>query len=159
MVAEKKWILSQKWLVISAIIGVLLILLGAFRETNEVQDEDLDIRVRAYTERLEGKIEEMLSELQGVGDVHVLVTLDGSSTFVYATDQKDNGTDYVILEQGDTQKPVLLQEVLSDIRGISVVCKNGDDPEIRRKIIGLLCTGFGIPSNRVFVAGSERKQA
>lgn len=151
----EKWRgISQKWLIVFAIIGVLLLILGNCVDVSQKSEETLDVRMRAYTEQLEEKIEKMLNALDGVGDVHVLLTLDGSSAFLYATNQNVNGgKDHVILENGDTQSPLLMQEVFSDIRGISVVCKNGDDPEIKRKIIGVLCTGLGVPSNRVFVAG------
>lgn len=152
---DRKWLLSQKWIVIAAALGFILIFIGSFATRQTDESENLDVRLQAYTKQLEEKIEEMLDELHGVSDVHVLLTLEGSSAYIYATDQGNAGNkDYVIIDQGDTQKPVLLQEVLSDIRGISVVCKNGDDPEIKRKIIGVLCTGFGVPSNRVYVAGS-----
>ena len=147
----------HKKITLCIVLGVVLLCLGWLAERREVsQQETLDVRLQAYTDQLEQKIEDMLCELNGVGDVHVLVTLEGSASYIYATNTSNGNSashDYVIIDQGDGQKPVLLQELLSDIRGISVVCKNGERPEIQRKIIGLLCTGFGIPSSRVFVAG------
>ena len=155
MQAEKKWVLSKKWLVIAAAVGLLLILIGNVRGNISAEQEPLDVRLQAYTASLEEKIEKMLGEIHGVGDVHVLLTLDGSSAFVYATDESNGANkQHVLLEKGEESEPLLIQEVLSDIRGVSVVCKNGEDPEVKRKIIGVLCTGLGIPSNRVFVAGS-----
>lgn len=151
----QKWNISQKWLVIGAIVGLLLIFIGGMGADGEAEQSSLDVRVKAYTEQLEKKVAQILEEIDGVSDVHVLLTLEGSSAYIYAMDENGSGgKDHVVLGQGDQEAALLLQEVLSDVRGVSVVCKNGENAEVKRKIIGVLCTGLGIPSNRVFVAGS-----
>ena len=149
----KQWILAHKWIVLCAVVGVLLIYFGS-ASSDSRETETLDVRVEAYTKQLEEKITKMLSELEDVHDVHVLLTLEGSASYIYATDTDVGGKDYVVMNDGNGQTPILLQELLSEVRGVSVVCKNGEKPEVQRKIIGVLSTGLGIPSSRIFVAGS-----
>lgn len=148
---SKQDLYRHRWLIIGLAVGVLLLLFGGVT-TSKKDDDTLDVRVAAYTEALEKKAKNMISELDGVSDVHVMVMLEGSATQVYASSQSGGGT-YVLMQNGNGQSPLLLREDLAQIRGISVVCKNGDVPRIKEKIIGLLSTGFGIPTNRVFVAG------
>ena len=137
-----------------AIVGIFLLLCDG-KSMNDVQEDTMLIEqesVRFYTEELEKRISALCRQVHGVNEVHVLLTLDGASEYVYA---ENGGTkEYVIIEQPDGGSPVLIQEIYPRIRGVAVVCSRGEDSEIQRTITELLSAALGIGASRIRVAGT-----
>jgi hypothetical protein len=119
------------------------------------------VTVSTYTEILEKKIAELCRGVSGVQNVKVLLTLESGNEYVYAqnSDTHEDGTvhnatrDYLIINSGGDEKTVLIKEIYPKIRGIAVVCTNGDDVRVQKKIIDLLAAALGVNSNRICVSG------
>ena len=98
--------------------------------------------------------------MQTDGKGHWFVTLEGDFSYVYATDsdsaEKEGVTEqkveYVTVGSGSSEPTVLLTRTLPAIKGIGVVCRGGGDANVRRELITLLSTTFGIGSNKIYVA-------
>lgn len=142
------------------VFGILIIILSersSYVEKNDtsatdkITSEDAEI----YTEHLEKKIKALLSELEGVSDVSVLLTLDGGNELVYAENTSSGTVDYLIINSSDGEEPVLIRKIYSSVRGIAVVCKGGDSANIRRTITELLSSAFDLPYTKISVAGAE----
>ncbi len=139
-----------------AAIGAFLLIAGGgtFNERAEVTDEDTSYSVRYYTEEMEARIEDLCRQVKGVSEVHVLLTLEGTSEYVYAENTSGSARDYVIIEKDGGGEPVKIQEIYPKIRGVAVVCTRGGDSEMQRTITELLSAALGIPSSRIRVAGT-----
>lgn len=165
-----KKIYSGYGIVILIIISILLLVCGTFMANignkNQTEKSAGDITtdtayISTYTEILEKKIAELCESVTGINKAVVLVTLDSGSEYVYAQntdsreskDTKDISRDYLILQNGSEDKTVLVKEVFPKIRGIAVVCTNGDDPAVQKKIMDLLSAALGVTSNRICVSG------
>ncbi len=122
-----------------------------FSNVDKITSEDAEI----YTEHLEKKIKTLLSELDGVSDVSVLLTLDGGNELVYAENTSSGSVDYLIINSSDGEEPVLIREIYSSVRGIAVVCKGGNSASTRRTITELLSSAFDLPYTKISVAGAE----
>ncbi len=140
-------------------LGVALLLFG---NASPEKDSDSDVgtntyyeNAEVYTELLEKKIRSLLSELDGVSDVNVLLTLDGGNERIYAENSSAGSVDYLIINGSDGEEAVLVREIYSSVRGIAVVCKGGSTAETRRIITELLAAAFDLPYTKISVAGTE----
>ena len=169
-----KKLYSGYGIIVLIVISALILIAGTVisnRETKSVSatstapansdDSAQSVSVSAYTEILEKKIADLCRTLSGIKDAKVLLTLDSGNEYVYAqnSDSHENGTlreitrDYLIINSGEDEKTVLIKEIYPKIRGIAVVCTNGDDVRVQKKVIDLLAAALGINSNRVCVSG------
>lgn len=149
---------GKKWIVIiaGAALGVFLI---AYRPTtapaSSAEEESFE-KIGFYTETLEKRIEELCRASVGIEDVSVLLTLDSGSEYVYAantTDGEETGTrEYLIVTGEKGGEPVRVTEICPKVRGVAIVCTNGDRAEVKEKITTLLSAALGIPSNRIKVS-------
>ncbi|MBQ8432208.1 MAG: hypothetical protein IJX28_04925 [Clostridia bacterium] len=150
------------WLLLPLLgLGVLLLVWGngssnsvaEATTTPYVVEEDELILYQTY---LEGRIRALCSSVAGVGEVTAVVTLEGGFTSHYATEQKSNGQEYVILGSGTGATALFLSRTAPGIAGIGIVCHGGASPEVRGELIALLSAAFDVPSNHIYVtlAGS-----
>ncbi len=143
-------------------LGILLLTFDRLPLTSHQKkgDDDSYYKVSYYTENLEKRIKELCDSCDGAGDVHVLLTLDSGSEYVYASDveQKKDGEsgsvarEYLLVSTSDGDEPVKVTEIYPRIRGVAVVCSGGDKADVREKITSLLSAALGIPSNRIRVS-------
>lgn len=147
------------WMAVLAAAGIFLIVVGGqigkhTESYDESKTEDPYGLVRSYTEELEGRIEALCVQIDGVTKAHVLLSLDGSTEQVYAENTAGSSVDYVIIEGKEGESALLVQEIYPQVRGIAVVCTRGDDSEIQRTVTELLAAALGIPTSRIRVAGT-----
>ena len=143
-------------------LGIFLLTFDKLPISAEKKKSDSEsyYRVSFYTENLEKRIKELCRSCDGVGDVHVLLTLDSGSEYVYASDveQKQDGDggsvtrEYLLVSTSDGDEPVKVTEIYPKIRGVAVVCSGGDRADVREKITSLLSAALGIPTNRIRVS-------
>ncbi|MBP3572421.1 MAG: hypothetical protein J6M42_10725 [Clostridia bacterium] len=145
-------------------LGAILILFGsrAGKDTDNSTPEPPVPSARTaeeYRAELEARMEAICADVAGVGEVEVVVTLEGGFSYVYATDKKTNAggesLSYVTVGSGDRETLVYLSEKAPAIVGIGVVCTGGMDPTVRREVTALLSAAFGVGSNKIYVTGRK----
>ena len=152
-------------LVVGAVVGVLLILLG---NADWPEGEGAgDVQVQTETDPMllhmqltEEKIAALCARVQGVGQVDVIVTFEGDFTYVYATDtketQKESGketqTTYITVGSGAAEQPVLITRTYPTVSGIGIVCEGGGDAGVRSQLLSLLSATYGIGANKIYIA-------
>ena len=118
-----------------------------------------------YTEQLEERLTSLISRIDGVGAVTVMVTLESSVEDVYLhnfdygenvdsggksnIEQKD---EYVIVDDGQAEKGIVVRVNQPKIRGIAVVCEGGGSDVIRTRVTEAVTALLDISSARVSVA-------
>ncbi len=132
--------------------GILLLFLGgSSKEAAPSTSEgaaDVAARTEAYRVALEEELTLLCSRVEGVGELELLLTLEGSERAVYATDIGQNGrTDYVI----SGGEGLLLYREHPSVRGVAVVCEGGNDPAVRARLTSLLSALLAIGSNRISI--------
>ena len=157
------------WLVLCAIAGVALILLGngdwfsAKRQTDATTTDASVDPLAAYTMLIEQKIATLIGSVQGVDRVTVVVTLEGDFTYVYATDTErserdgvlEEQTQYVTVGSGSNEETVLLTRRYPRVCGIGIVCQGGGDAMVRREILSLLSATYGLPTNQIYITEAK----
>ena len=157
------------WLLLCAIAGVALVLLGngdwvsqKGRTDAATADASVD-PLTAYTMLIEQKIATLIGSVQGVDRVTVVVTLEGDFTYVYATDTErserdgvlEEQTQYVTVGSGSNEETVLLTRRYPRVCGIGIVCQGGGDATVRREILSLLSATYGLPTNQIYITEAK----
>ncbi len=113
-------------------------------------------------EKLENRLAELISCIDGVSDVKVMITLDVSSQTVYEKDESsshslsENGasgssTQTEVVLAGSGKEPVEVGTIQPEVRGVAIVCGGASDPVIREKVANIAAKALNIGMSRVYV--------
>ncbi len=109
----------------------------------------------AYADQLESKLEKVLSQVKGAGDVSVLVTLGSGFEYVYATEEvvKETSsgtttTSTIILVSGE---PVLVKEIYPQIQGVLVSASGADDISVKVNLITAIQTVVDVANEDITI--------
>ncbi len=141
---------SKYTLAFLAILGACLIVFPGIFKT---QKQDSTDEVSYYSKILEERVEELILEMSDVDSVSVLITLENSGETVYAQNRDGNSSEYVLFAGNDGETGLKLSEINPTVRGIAVVCSNGDNIAVKEKITSMLASALGISTNRITVTG------
>ncbi|MCI8479167.1 MAG: stage III sporulation protein AG [Oscillospiraceae bacterium] len=151
---------KYKYVCLVILAGVLLLLLPdkARLETKQTQAELPEDS--CSVEEMEQKLEHALSQIEGAGQVTVVLTVKGGSRRVLAQDSaisqteehKDSTWNTVVISEGSgRESTVLLQQLSPEFRGALVVCSGGGDPTVRLKVVEAVAALTGLGSDRISV--------
>ena len=152
--------------IIGIAVGVILLLIGNHAVGEKEKDDNVmppegqrTLSMEEYREALEERMAFICSQVAGVGEVNVIVSLEGGYEYVYAYDEKytasGQSTAYIVIGSGSGESLVYLTERVPTITGIGVVCTGGQDAGVRREVTSLLSAAFGVGANKIYV--TERR--
>lgn len=118
-----------------------------------------------YVAELEERLTAIISRIDGVGETKVMVTLESSSEDVYLHDfnygeniepsgksnieQKD---EYVIVEDENGEKGIVVRVAQPKVRGVAVVCDGGGSQLVKSRITEAVTALLDISAARVSVS-------
>ena len=146
------------WVLVALLaLGAVMILAGSFlsKDKNIQKSESTgSFSYSEYEREVEERISKIVSEIGGISDVSVMVTLESTVSYSYAENSNDKNSEYVTIRDKDgNESGVLISENAPGIRGVAVVCNGGDIPEKKLEIIKMVSALLGLPQNRVYVGG------
>ncbi len=146
-------LLKKPLVLVLAVAGVLLLLFGSTSFSAEpTKATDLFADTESYRKALEEELTALCEQVKGAGNVHLLLTLDGTEEAVYAKDERQNGgTDYVV-SGGDG---LLLYRKHPAVLGVALACTGGADPTVRAELTALLSAALDIGSNRIYITAAQ----
>jgi hypothetical protein len=143
------------FIVIGAVIGILLLLIGSFggkKETAALSETD---EIEVYCRYLEEQAVRLCESVSGVSDVTVALTLEGGFEQVYAADKKVNGNgqsvEHVKLGNGSAAALCAVSVASPKVAGIGVTCKGGRNDALRAELTALLSAAFGVGANKIYI--------
>ncbi|NMA66218.1 MAG: hypothetical protein GX957_08275 [Clostridiaceae bacterium] len=166
-------------LIIIIILGAIILLAASFlSKPNEAKDtinnvssmsseDEASLKYSSMSgheivANIEQRLSELLSKVDGAGQVDVMIFADSSSEHVPAYNNEQNTrsdesvsgksseikeTRQLALSGDDT--PVILKVNVPQIKGVVVVAQGADDILIREQLNNSVCTLLGIPEHRV----------
>ena len=166
-------LLKEKGILWVGLVGAAVLLLTGLWEPEKKTQQTGSavaptVNAGEYETALEERLRQLLTGVEGVGELTVMVTVAGTEETVYAqsyhddTDRSETAASGVstrtstangyVLLNGDGGQQALTETVLCpEVRGVAVVCDGGADAGVRRRIVELVSTVLGIPSNRICV--------
>lgn len=133
----------------------LIFFFGAEYSLSEKRDESVSVLDESgFEAQTETRLKALLEEMDGVSDVHVMVTLERSEEKCVQTEPASFSSDGILASAlGDSgEKSTVLAVSAPRIRGVSIVCRGAADAETRYKIIRLVSSALNLKSNRIFVS-------
>lgn len=179
---EKKWkkIRKDQWLIVF-LAGVLLLVIamptdcgtssGSNRSEPEEQQTETGLK-NDYEEVLEQRLEQVLSQMEGVGRVQVMITLKDSGESVVEkdvgttgdtqtdTDGEGNTTQQTKSERSEETvyssgsgdgEPFVNKQISPKIEGVLVVAEGGADTKVAKNISEAVEALFDIEAHKIKV--------
>lgn len=157
---------SRKTMTAAAAVGIAGMLMILFWGGNENEESKETIVTEPasnvwtdYSSDTERRLEELLSAIDGVGDVKVMISFSSTEEYIYAQAEKINGekteNEYVTVRNGNSEEALLRQVNTPDITGVAVVCGGGKSDRVREEIYRTVTAVLGIPAGRIYVAAME----
>lgn len=145
-----------KYILLVVLVGVVLLLMPSGENSGKTQSADQMGGETFDLEGMERKLERALSEIQGAGEVSVLLTLKESSRQVLAWDtQVSDGTQSstaVIVSQGSGSEQIVhLQSVYPKYQGALVVCTGGDDARVKLELLEAVRALTGLSTEKISI--------
>lgn len=176
--------IGMEKLILILICGVALIYLSVppadddvknKSELNHIENEQTEMSVDEYGEKLENRLKEILNRIEGISDVNVMITLKcGNESIILTEDsvqesiKKDTDENGFVSEQSEYRKeeivvyekkssgesiPYVVKENAPKIEGVAVVAKGAESSENMIKIISIVKALFDVEAHKISVVG------
>ena len=139
-------------LVIIGLIGIVCIALSSCLESKQPEENTSESTAEAFTQEeyrlmLQNQLAEILSQISGVGETEVLVTLEGSEAYHYA---QENDSRYVTV--GGSQKEALIESVsLPAVTGVVIACEGGGVSTVQEAVYRTVSVACGLRMSQIYV--------
>lgn len=169
---QNKTGLSKKAFIIvfAGLLGLMLIVLSEFipkGKSNKNDDDSSIVADSAYSNNFkketEKELKEIISKIDGVGEVSLMLTLDGTTEYVYAEDvdtqtdensssKSDKYKNEVIIVDSDGNETALVKKIIEPkIKGVVIVCTGGGNLEVKERVIKAVSSALNISTNNICV--------
>lgn len=166
-------LLSGKNLKIIVLVIIFIVALIVFlklsgekssSKTSSASSNQVYLTSLEYSQALEQKLESVLSQVKGAGQVKVMISLDGSPELKYAMDSdtkvsnSSNGSTTstssespILVGKNGSTSPLILTEILPKVKGVIVVSSGANDISIKLDILNSVSTLLGISTDKINV--------
>ena len=142
---------KYRWPILVLVIGVILMLLPSA----EPHDSVTPAASQAEKPGMDQELAHILSQIQGAGEVRVLLTESSGAQTVYQTDvdgTQDRHEKTVIITGADRSQAGLVQQVIPPkYMGAIVVCHGADNATVRLAIVEAVSKVTGLGADRISV--------
>ncbi len=171
---------KSQWIVV-ILIGILLLVIaiptgGTQQKDAEAADsqtkEQQDAYGNGYEEQLETRLETILEQIDGAGEIQAMITLKDQGESVVekdVTNERDNTTDAdggtstrsssqqttVYSSQDD---PYQSKELMPQVEGILIVAQGGDNTRVQREIYDALLALFPVEVHKIKIVKMEMQE-
>lgn len=158
---------KNKFVILVLCLGLVLLLIPSGNKTSEKESpkaETASMDEDDYAAKMEVKLEEILSRINGAGKVDVMLTLQRSSYTFYQTDiQSDQSVKEGSTENREDKKTVILSEgsaydtlAVSTVeyplfQGALIVSSGADSPAVKLDLILAVSALTGLSSDHITV--------
>ncbi len=150
---------KYKYATLIVIIGLTMMVLPEIKKSEKVSVTSVQTESNPDG-NVERNLSQILSRIQGAGDVYVMLTVRQSEEVIYQTDQDtasgaDSGsskTDTVIITDANRNETGLIRQTIPpQYMGAIIVCSGADNPTVRLAIVDAVSKVTGIGTNKISV--------
>ena len=149
---------NYRYAVIILLIGIVLMVLPTKKNDNKAISDPKE--VMEETCDIDTSLEQILSKIEGAGNVQVFLSIAAGEETVYQTDSnqsvsEDNSTtkiDTITITGSDRNQSGLVKQINPPIyQGAVIVCEGADSAAVRLAIVDAVSKVTGLSSNRISV--------
>ena len=157
--------------VIIGIAGILLVFLSDLSTDKKTEIPKSEISLLQYKTELEKEVVSLLKEIDGVGDVKVMITLESGEENIYvrqektASDTKKQKNDdnmqensqlsfedeIVIVEESGKNYALVEKTISPKVQGVAVVCSGAGDIKVVSAVTNSVAVVLDIPTHKICV--------
>lgn len=153
-----------KYAALVIVLGTVLLLIP-FGKSSKAQTQTASTAVAEQSvEDTEKKMETILSKINGVGELHLMLTpqtgteqrLAQNTDLSYSGDQSapddfDRSSETVLASQSGDETPVVTQTFYPTWRGALIVCQGGGNAQVKLAVTQAVAALTGLSSDRITV--------
>lgn len=145
-----EFVSKYRYVVLVLLLGVILMLLPTgSKETQDTLQTEPGIE---QSVDIQAQLEDILAQIQGVGKVQVMLTLEAGEQTVYQYDESGTNRDTVIITDADRAQSGLVEQVYSPCyRGAVIVCQGADSAVVRLNVIEAVSKVTGLSTDKISV--------
>lgn len=143
----KKTITKYRWALLVAAVGVLLMLLPT---SSEAEPQESEI-IQEETVSLAQELEEILSRIDGVGQVKVLLSIAEGERTIYQYDEGTGLDTVIITDENRAQTPVVQQVLPPVYQGAVIVCQGAGSASVKLMVVEAVAAVTGLRSDQISV--------
>lgn len=145
-----------KYVAVILLLGVALMLLPTGQKDSQPEQQIRNPQVPGMQEQLE----QILSQIQGVGKVRVLLTeLQGEQTLYVrdentydSADRTEVQSDAVIITDSQRNEAGLIRQLIPPVyQGAVIVCQGGDSAAVRLAVVQAVSDATGLSADKITV--------
>lgn len=149
---------AYKYTALILLLGIGLMLLPDGKKSQNQQPTAAASAVESQ-EDLEQRLEQLLRQVEGAGEVQVLLTMKEGVSYEYQTDiqstEDESGRELqqetVLVSGGGTETPVTVRTIYPQYRGAVVLCQGADRAAVRLDMIRAVSSLTGLGSDKIHV--------
>ncbi len=166
------------FLIVVGLLGLILVLISSFGFDSKKQEAPIDennVNASAdeeYTDKLEKKIEGIISDMLGNTPVKVMITLESGTEYIYADEIKtdadvtkdqsnlkveqsdSNQRTYIIVKDSEgNEKPLIVTEKMPVIRGVVIVCASGETSSVASAVRLAVKSALNVSDDKICIIG------
>ncbi len=160
---------QYKFAIAIALVGVVLLMIPTKSSSVQVPAQsELPEQVEAATVSekadTEEKLSQILSLIEGAGQVQVMLTYKSSEKLVFQTDTTqsstqddskqttDTQTQTVLISSGSSQQQAVVQQTIYPVcQGAVIVCEGADQPQVKLDLVNAVSSLTGLGSDKISV--------
>ena len=169
---------NPKILIILGISGIMHIFIsslfsGGDKKTQNNATSAVTYTAEQYSEMLEKDISNIVTCITGDKNPTVVITLESGIRYSYASaDETDTSSStgsandqsserkkqsYITVKTSDGgEQALIITEIMPDVRGVAIICSDGDSEVTAEKIKNAVTAALNITSKRVYISGGTR---
>ncbi|MBS6397529.1 MAG: stage III sporulation protein AG [Clostridiales bacterium] len=171
----KEWLEKRKrpgkdQLLILVLLGLLLAVIAIPVEDREKpagqsvpkeqEEETAQQPETGYEAQMEQKLEELLGSVEGVGEVRVMLTFEGTGEKKVEKDQAfsadESREETVYTENGSSERtPYVTSETNPRVEGVLIIAKGGGNSRVKQEILEAAQALFGIEAHKIKIMKME----
>lgn len=154
---------ARKIIIVCGLAVMLLLLLSSFfggdsKSKAKSDAENYTIDCSELEQNLEERLRELILQIDGVGKVSVMITIDATERVLYEKNSKSESKEKEYSEEtevvlaGSSKEPLEVGKIMPVVRSAAVVCDGAIDPVIRERVANIVSKALNIGISKVYVA-------
>lgn len=154
-----EWVKKYRYALLVLAIGLVMMVIPNNDQLNATQDPEMTNEIVAE-DTLEDKLTSILSQVQGAGEVQVILSIAAGKETIYQTDENTNtdsdsnnlDKDTVTITDADRNQFGLVRQVNPAVyQGAVVICEGADNPSVKLALIDAVSKLTGLGANCIAV--------